>query len=83
MKFKGGFFAPHKLENHTSKLKRRKNRMSVEGKIGEAKNNMLVFLFFVLASLKIVFEVYLAVKFSKFMIRLPDRFSGVQTPKPA
>ena len=74
-----GFFAPYKLENHTSKLKRRlKNRMSVEEKIGEA-GNMLLILFFVLASLKIVFEVYLAVKFSKIMIRLPDRFSGVQT----
>ena len=42
---------------------------------------MLLILFFVLASLKIVFEVYLAVKFSKIMIRLPDRFSGEQTPK--
>ena len=52
--------------------------MSVEEKIGEAGNVLLTF-FFVLASLKIVFEVYLAVKFSKIMIRLPDRFSGVQT----
>ena len=52
--------------------------MSVEEKIGEA-GNMLLIVFFVLASLKIVFEVYLAVKFSKIMIRLPDRFSGVQT----
>ena len=42
---------------------------------------MLLILFFVLASLKIVFEVYLAVKFSKIMIRLPDRFLGEQTPR--
>ena len=68
MKFKAKrqVFAPYKLENNTSKLKKRKNKMSVEEKSRRGKEQYAcILIFFVLASLKVVFEVYLAVKFLK------------------